>query len=297
MANRGITITNYLVTGNPEGVILAYMSNWTGQAVKIPRNLFVEARDYEEIQRPGIYFLIGLNEDNPDDKLVYVGEANNISERLLYHFRDDSKSFFEVIIAFSSKDENLTVSHTKYLEGQVIAQLSKNPEFRLKNRKEGNQINLPRMVRDEMDTFFDNVKIILPTLGYNLLDQLDEFAINQNEGSKDRNLFLTIGNIKAKAVLTSNGILVEEGSELNETETNSLSGNYSNLRKTLHDKGIVKKTGSMIRFLEDFEFSSPSQAAAIILGYSINGRTAWKNKKGESLKEIEERLLEKENGN
>jgi hypothetical protein len=30
---RGLTIINYLTTGNPEGVIFAYMSNWTGQAI------------------------------------------------------------------------------------------------------------------------------------------------------------------------------------------------------------------------------------------------------------------------
>lgn len=34
---------------------------------------------------------------------------------------------------------------------------------------------------------------------------------------------------------------------------------------------------------------SPSLAAAIVVGYSINGRNAWKNKKGISLKEMEER--------
>tara|TARA_R110002049_G_scaffold199941_1_gene370422 strand:+ start:892 stop:1020 length:129 start_codon:yes stop_codon:yes gene_type:complete len=33
---RGITITNYLATGDPEGVIFAYMPNWIGQAIKIP---------------------------------------------------------------------------------------------------------------------------------------------------------------------------------------------------------------------------------------------------------------------
>jgi hypothetical protein len=44
-------------------------------------------------------------------------------------------------------------------------------------------------------------------------------------------------------------------------------------------------------FEENFEFPSPSTAAAIILGYSINGRTAWKNKEGKNLKEIEEEKI------
>lgn len=84
---RGITITNYLTTGDPEGVIFAYMSNWTGQAIKIPRNLFPSVKDYNELKRPGIYFLLGQDQNNPDDKLVYVGEANNLSERIIQHLR------------------------------------------------------------------------------------------------------------------------------------------------------------------------------------------------------------------
>ena len=269
---RGITITNYLVSGNPEGVILAYMSNWTGQAIKIPRNLFPESKKYEEINRPGIYFLIGQNEDNPDDKIVYIGEANNISERLVYHIRDDNKSFFETIIAFSSKDENLTVSHTKYLELKLIDQLSKGTDYRTINKKEGNKVNLPRMVIDEMDTYLDNMIVLIPTLGFDLFGTKDSLGKSQNE-EIDSELFLEVGNTKAESELTSNGLLVKKGSLFNEKETNSLSGSYSNLRKTLLEKSVIQKekdSGKYI-FLDNYEFSSPSQAAAIILGYSING--------------------------
>lgn len=42
-------------------------------------------------------------------------------------------------------------------------------------------------------------------------------------------------------------------------------------------------------FTQDWEFTSPALAAAIVVGYSINGRTAWKNAKGESLKELEDK--------
>ncbi|MEC8884459.1 MAG: DUF4357 domain-containing protein, partial [Bacteroidota bacterium] len=35
-------------------------------------------------------------------------------------------------------------------------------------------------------------------------------------------------------------------------------------------------------------FSSPSAAAAVILGYSVNGRNVWKNENGKSIKEIEQ---------
>ncbi|MBW3469853.1 GIY-YIG nuclease family protein [Arthrospiribacter ruber] len=286
---RGITISNYLVTGDPEGVIFAYMSNWTGQAIKIPRNLFPTTKDFNELKRPGIYFLLGQDEENPEDKLVYIGEANNLSERIIQHLRDNDKSFAETIICFSSKDENLTVSHTKYLEHKTISRLGNSNEYRLINRKEGSFINLPKMVQDEMDTYFDNMKILLPTLGYNLLHI--ETKVITNGLSNTESLKLEIGGFKAIAKLTSNGIEVLKGSDMNSKETPSLSGSYSNLRKVLKERNIVIEKNCKLQFIDDYEFPSSSAAAAIILGYSINGRTAWKNKFGKSLKDIEEEKI------
>lgn len=283
---RGITITNYLTTGNPEGVIFAYMSNWTGQAIKIPRNLFADSKNMAELKRPGIYFLIGQHEENPDDKLVYVGEANNLSERIVQHLRDEDKAFAETIICFSSKDENLTVSHTKHLERKVISHISKSSEYRLTNGKEGTDIKLPKMVEDEMDTYFDNMKIILPTLGYPVLHIDDKIKVAQQTAKMDT-FQLDVGGFKAISKLTSNGIEVQTGSEMNMKETPSLSGSYSNLRKTLVDKQIVKEKDGKFVFIENFEFTSPTTAAAIILGYSVNGRVSWKNSFGKTLKDIE----------
>lgn len=284
---RGITVTNYLTSGDPEGIVFAYISNWTGQAIKIPRNLFADSKDLPELNRPGIYFLLGQDEENPDDKLVYVGEANVLRDRIIQHLRDSDKSFAETIICFSSKDENLTVSHTKYLERKLITQISLSPEFRLINKKDGNFISLPKMVQDEMDTYFDYMKIILPSMGYTVL-HLNNVRLNSvtNEVYS-----LQIGPIKAKGRLTSNGIEVLVGSEMGMKETSSLSGSYSNLRLTLQEKVIVEERSGKFVFVKPYEFPSPSTAAAIITGYSINGRTAWKNTKGKSLKEIEEEKM------
>lgn len=283
--SRGTTITNYLATGDPEGVIFAYMSNWTGQAIKIPRNLFAENKEIDELKRPGLYFLLGQDSNNPDDKMVYVGEANNLSERIIQHLRDSEKGFAETIVCFSSKDENLTVSHTKYLELKTIRHVNKSSDFRLTNRKDGSSVTLPKMVQDEMDTYFDNMKVILPTLGYSVL--------HQSKGAvKKAELFsLEVSGHKAVGALTSNGMDVQKGSDMSVTETNSLSGSYSNLRKTLREKGIVEERGSKLIFVQNYEFTSSSTAAAIILGYAVNGRVTWKDKSGRTLKEYEEEQI------
>lgn len=289
---RGITVTSYLITGDPEGVIFSYVSNWSGQAIKIPRNLFPDVKLRPEINRPGVYFLFGTSPENPDDKLVYVGEANNISERLVAHMRDTEKSFCESIICFTSKDDNLTVSHTKYLEQKIIGQISQSHEFTLFNRKDGNAISLSPMVKDEMETYFDNMKIILPTVGYNVLHE--KSSTIKKIDRVDNEFYLNVADIKAVARLTSNGIEVKSGSGISIKETPALSGSYKNLRKTLLDKGIIIEKEGKLFFAEDYEFTSPSSAGATILGYSVNGRTFWKTKQGKTLKEVEDEILQSE---
>lgn len=288
--SRGITITNYLVDGNPEGIVFAYVSNWSGQAIKIPRNSFAEAKNLNELNRPGVYYLIGAEEDKPEEQLVYIGEANNLSERLTAHIRDEKKSFFELIISFSSKDENLSVSHTKYLEAKIIQETTEKSGFTLTNRKEGNKVNLSKMVKDEMDTYFDNMKILLPSMGYDFFKpQLTN--IKQNLKNKDENLYLEASTITASSRLTANGIVILKGSLMKDSETDSLSPNYSRIRKDLIEKEIVKNTDKGLEFQREYEFTSPSQAGAVILGYSVNGRTFWKNKNGKTLKQIEEEKI------
>jgi len=45
--------------------------------------------------------------------------------------------------------------------------------------------------------------------------------------------------------------------------------------------------GSVLVFDKDYLFSSSSSAAAVIVGYSINGRRSWKNSDGKSIDILE----------
>jgi hypothetical protein len=289
--SRGITITNYLVDGNPEGIILSFMSNWTGKAVKIPRNLFSETKKFKELNRPGIYYLIGQNEENPDETSVYIGEANHLYERISQHMKDEKKSFFELIIAFSSIDDNLTVSHTKYLEAKVLKETIEKAGYNIINKKDGNRINLPKMVEDEMDTYFDNMKILMPVLGFDFFKPRNK-AVKLSSKDKDDKLYLKVKNISASAKLIPNGLMVLKGSLMNKNSTSSLAEKYRNIREDLKNKGYIKEIDKVLEFIHDYEFSSPSQAGAVILGYSVNGRVFWKNIKGKTLKDIQKEKLE-----
>jgi hypothetical protein len=66
-----------------------------------------------------------------------------------------------------------------------------------------------------------------------------------------------------------------------------MSANLINLRKKLLDKGIVDKAFS---FVSDYVFTSPSLAAAVVMGRNANGRTEWKTISNKSIKDIEEEI-------
>ena len=75
-----------------------------------------------------------------------------------------------------------------------------------------------------------------------------------------------------------------KGSKVAADVAGSLSKSVVDKRQVLFDKGIIDKNYT---FTQDWAFNSPSLAAAIVVGYSINGRIAWKNKNNVSLKDVE----------
>ena len=61
----------------------------------------------------------------------------------------------------------------------------------------------------------------------------------------------------------------------------------ANLRASLRSEGVLDEKVDRLVFLVDYEFSSPSAAAAVIHGGQANGLTSWKDSKGVSLKQRE----------
>jgi hypothetical protein len=282
--NRGTTISLYLVDGDPSGIICAYLSNWTGQAIKIPRNVLDKAKLRYETNRIGIYFLFGYSDENPEERIVYIGESDNIYERLIKHAKDENKSFWTEAVAFTSKDDNLTKGHIRYLEYELIRLSKMNSKYTVSNKNETGRPSLPEMAVSDMDTFLDKVKIVLPTLGYDLLEKI-------MKEKKTKIYYMEQSGVKARGFTTNNGFTVTKGSEVSREIKESLSNAYKNQRESLIQKEIIKLINNKLIFDKDYEFSSSSAAAAIIVGYSVNGRNCWKDDKGRTLKQNEEDIL------
>ncbi len=82
---HGKSIELFLVNGTADSIITAELSNWNGKAIKIPR-IEVAACKRDDVTEVGVYFLFGKDDDNAD--IVYIGESENVKERLVQHIRD-----------------------------------------------------------------------------------------------------------------------------------------------------------------------------------------------------------------
>ena len=115
------TLKIFLAFGDPKRLRTAELSNWTGKAVAGPRSEFEKLLGREESLSPGVYFLTGTDPDT-NKGAIYIGEAECITDRIKSHL---SKDFWNNIVFFITKDENLTKAHIRYIEGRLMAQRNK----------------------------------------------------------------------------------------------------------------------------------------------------------------------------
>ena len=136
-----------------------------------------------------------------------------------------------------------------------------------------------------LEEFIENAKLLVNTLGYKVFDKIDVSLIENNKSSQNIFFIKAARGADAKGVLVADGFLVAKGSKIAKDTAPSMSANLVTLRKKLIDKGIVDKE---FLFVSDHVFTSPSLAAAVVMGRNANGRTEWKKSNGKSIKDIEE---------
>lgn len=275
------TLKMFLAYGDPKRLRTVELSNWTGKAVSGPRSEFEKLLEREESKASGVYFLTGFDPET-NKSAIYIGEAECIRDRVKSHL---SKDFWNNITFFSTKDENLTKAHIKYLEGRLI-DIARKTERSIVINSQSSGARLPESDREEMEVFLEKMQQILPVLGVDAF--LDQSFTASGRIKKDL-LNCNIKGLIATGYLTPNGIVVLKGSHAVLEERTSAKKWPSVLvqRKKLIDEGaLTEKEGAYI-FTKDVEFSSPSSAAATIHGGSANGLTAWVNKDGLQLKQLE----------
>lgn len=282
MKNFGKTIKLFLIDGDPNGRMTGELSNWTGKAYKIPRIKVKKCIDRPDLNNPGVYLLFGKDETGKD--LVYIGEAENILNRLTQHLT--KKDFWNEAIVFISKDENLNKAHIKYLENGLYETAKHVNRYQVDNSTIPTQSSIAEPDRAEMEEFIENIKILINTLGHKVFEEKRELKAvsEQDQGT----FYISAARgANAQGEPTSDGFVVFKGSKVASSTVPSITSNFIRLRDSLIENGVIKQDNGTSEITEDYVFSSPSTAAVIVLGRNANGLSEWKQKDGTTLKIFE----------
>lgn len=273
---QAATIKLFLVHGSPNGLRTAELSNWSGKAIAAPRTEISELLKREELSSSGFYLLTGVDPES-GDRAIYIGEAENVANRLKGHA---AKDFWNSATVFVSKDENLTKAHVRYLEGLLIEKANNNGAAVVMNSVSSGA-KLPESDAAEMDVFLQKCLQLLPVLG------VPDFSekIDQVSEAKDL-LYCKIKGLTATGKRTANGFIVFAGSQA-VLEHRPSAKRIRAKREQLIERGLLQEKDGILIFTKDVEFGSPSTAGSVIRGGNTNGLTNWKNSKGVQLKELE----------
>ncbi len=292
----GKSIRIYLPESSVTGIRYAEVVNRTGHAVACPRTRIGGLEDWPETGKPGVYFLFEarLGDAKP---AVYIGESENVSDRVLTH--DRKKDFWSEVVIFTSKDENLTKSHIKYLESNLERLARVADRYELENGNTPTQSSLPRSERDAMDEMTDDIRLVLGTLGYPVLEPLVQRSDAVRNGaavvdaapaqhSPIVDLVFKVHSLEAHGLPTDEGFVLKKGSMVAKIDSDSAARKIVKLKEQLvNDQRLVDK-GDHYLLTEDLLMSSPSYAAVLVAGTARSGPQSWFDATGRSLKAIED---------
>jgi len=273
------TLKIFLFNGKPTGTKIVELSSWIGKAYVIPRKRLSELLKREELESQAVYFLVGDSESGK--RKIYIGEAENFKKRILQH--NQKNDFWNMVVCFISKDDNLTKAHIKYLEYRMIRLSQEANRAEIENGNNGVISKLPESDIAEMEEFIENIKIIISTLGFVFLENV---SIKNDEQEEIYYVKGRGGNGIIKIV--DEGYVLQKGSIIAGEDSPSLRGKGISVMRFQYmqtDK-VRKNQDGNFTLLDNIIFSSPSYVASFVIGNSTNGWVVLKNKNGETLDKL-----------
>ena len=302
MSNRSKNINMFLMDGEVTGKIKCTLSNWTGVIYKIPRIQLADLKLRDEMKQSGIYFLFGRDEEKQKD-ITYIGQATTrkngegVLLRVQEHTRDSHADYFNDVIILTTQNNSFGPTEISYLENKFTQLAKESGRFIVKNSNDPNPGNVTEEKESELDEIVENTLMIVGTLGYRVFVPMTKKSEKDLPDDQSSYLYLKRKSKKSNKVIearcerTSEGFVVLEGSQIEVIDSNVIPASLQKLRKELIDTNVIKDGILQEKQL----FSSPSYAAAFVLGMNTNGRTDWRDKNGRTLKELEE-LIDEQGG-
>ena len=277
-------ITLRLVDETSEGIVNASLSHYNCSAFQIPRTSLRRFRekfpDWNRFDKPGVYFLFGID-DETGKPFIYVGESKTVLTRMWGKHVFDGKYYWTEAVFFNTEDHD----EAEYLESYFYSIVKNNNRFIIANAQTPRKKDLKDGVKESLETFISNTKLIMHSLGYNALEQ---HSTSQKKGKDDLLLYYHKGKKdQAVCLKTDMGFVIQKGSYVSPKESSSLPPGVIKKRKQ-----YAKQIDRNRILTQDVVFNSPTYAFCFVCGARRSGQTAWENKDGKPLKEIIEGTVE-----
>ena len=171
----------------------------------------------------------------------------------------------------------------RYLECRLLTLARTVNQWTVENAAAPNEPPLSEADRADADWFLGEMLVIYPILG------IDAFEVAASEaappGGAD-DLILDQRGGQARGRETKDGFVVLAGSRARASEIASAKPWLKDLRRKLIERGVLIEDSGSLRFTQDYRFTSPSAAAAVLVGGSANGGKAWRTSDGRTLREV-----------
>ncbi|WP_099332502.1 GIY-YIG nuclease family protein [Actinomyces minihominis] len=296
----GKQIKLFLVEGTTGGLTTAEIpEHWSGFVLSAIRSDLSALLAREEAQRMGVYFLLGEDAEGSDRVRLYIGEGM-VADRLRQH--EHNKPFWDRAIVVTSNGSHLTKAHAKYLEACLIQMALAADRATLENSNGGKRIPpLPEADRASMNYFLEQLKIVLPVLGVNVIRGRNAKTPGQQgrpqsggseegtaQGVNRESPVFVLTNQKRGVSLRAQEIdgefTVLKGSKVvaewdGKPGTANVRRSYGDLRAR-HEKlladGAIELIDGIGVLSRDVQFGSPSGAGGVLQGSSCQGPKMWK---------------------
>ena len=208
-----IALELFFIDGKPDGMLTAQVFGWTGHILVAPRICLVDALKRPESSYTGVYILLGEQEDEP---MAYIGEGENIANRIKSH--DVKKDWWTRVVLITSSANSLHKAHVQYLEARLVSEGIKVANTKLENSTRPMLPSISESSKANMESFIAQLIMILPAIRVDLFtsnvksEKPNPRKILEFQESTVFELTLKKEGIKATAILEDGEFVVQKGS-------------------------------------------------------------------------------------
>lgn len=162
MNSNAITFQILYPNGDPENMRVVYKRDWTGKVFYIGYEYFAECKAgfQAELEKPGVYLLIGREEEQSDDvQTIYIGQAENLLSRLDQHINDPGRNFHCIVCVTGA---GYNIAHFGWMESHLISLAKEINRCTLENINMPTKPHLNKSEEGEINRFISDTLQFFP---------------------------------------------------------------------------------------------------------------------------------------